>query len=357
MGQLSLSQARLFGAVYEAILYGINFILMLSMLCLFSQQKNATTVQRIRTGLSCVIFALCTVHLAAVLQGIQLAFFKWTSSDAFFNDRSQPMSLVQAAVYGVATILADGLLIHRLYIIYGYDWTVTILPSASLIATAVTWFLLLHAYRVSQPNTGLYASAIARLAPTTFILTFVTNVIITVMASARILRTMRSVRRLRSSSSSDACSFNGRFLAYTVESGILYPLSLLVTGILYFLKNNGLEVISGSNMQLLCMVPMLLSLQMRLNLSIYDTVRSLRSSAAVTATVDSALHFRRISHMSGLSAIDVDARPPEGDVELGLTPASDSPRSKKLLFPEWKRGTLTRDDSMIALPGSSKMAG
>lgn len=50
---------------------------------------------------------------AAVLQGIQLAFFKWTSSDAFFNDRSQPMSLVQAAVYGVATILADGLLVSN----------------------------------------------------------------------------------------------------------------------------------------------------------------------------------------------------------------------------------------------------
>jgi hypothetical protein len=44
-------------------------------------------------------------------------------------------------------------------------------------------------------------------------------------------------------------SFYKRFIAFTVESGLLYPLVLLITAVFFSLDNNGLEILSGSNTQ------------------------------------------------------------------------------------------------------------
>ncbi|KAH9950587.1 hypothetical protein B0H21DRAFT_500316 [Amylocystis lapponica] len=264
MGQLSLSQGRLFGACYEAMLYGINLVLLIIMMTLFARQKGVSRVQSIRAASICIIFAICTVHLAIVFRGLQIAFFESPSSDAFFNDRAQPVDLVQKASYSVATVLADGLLIHRLYVIFAGNWKAIILPCMSLLATSVTWFLLVNAYRHSPSGTTLYAHTIIRFAPTAFILSFFTNVLITVMILVRTVLTMRGVREFAATQ-----RFNRRFVAYTVESGLVYPLALLATGILFHIKNNGIEILSGSNIQLLCLVPLMLALQMRLNLSIY----------------------------------------------------------------------------------------
>lgn len=166
-------------------------------------------------------------------------------------------------------MVADGIMIHRVYIIFGNRWKVILVPCFSTVVTAAVWFVLVHICRMAPRNPDTYLSIVGRLAPAAYILSFATNIIITMQIIIRIVISMRLVRDLRPES---GC-FHRRCLAYTIESGVLYPLSLLATGILWFLKNDSLDILAGSNLQLLCMVPILLSLQMRLRLSIYDAAK------------------------------------------------------------------------------------
>ncbi|KAH9950586.1 hypothetical protein B0H21DRAFT_500229 [Amylocystis lapponica] len=228
------------------------------------------------------LFVLCTVHLGAVLGGLQIAFFESPSSDAFFSDRTQFHDVIQKVSYTLATVVSDGLMIHRLYIIFAGSWKAITLPCMSLLATSVVWCTLVNAWIHSPPGTTIYAHTVIRLEPTALSLSFFTNVVITVMIIVRIVRTMRSVREFAVTQ-----SVNWRFLAYTIESGLIYPLSLLALGVLFLVKSNGLEILSGSNIQLLCLVPLLLTLQTRLKLSIYDAAIYLYSHSGSTAALDS----------------------------------------------------------------------
>ncbi|KAL6308342.1 hypothetical protein BKA93DRAFT_561032 [Sparassis latifolia] len=370
MSQFTLSEGRLFGAFYETLLYGINIVLLLTLLCLFAQQKKPSKTQRVCTSLVFVIFLLCTIHLVSVLRSIDVAFFRRKSADQYFNNRRKITNVLQNAAYGVALILSDGLMvgyntsyssrvchqrvqIHRLYVIFHRSWAVIIAPGISLIATIVSWIGLIYSYRTSPTGSTLYSPLLAKFAPTAFILSFFTNVIITVMISVRLMLAIRSIRHLVPETE----SFNRRFLAYTVESGLLYPMSVFVTGVLYFMRDEALEILSGANMQrtfhairfsvpyneaftVLCMVPIMLSLQMRLNLSIYDAAKGLRRSShdSITA-VDGPLQFRPMSDV-GLASFGSTSQVLEGEAELTLAfplrgVGSAKDQEAKQLSPEW----------------------
>ncbi|KAF7330543.1 hypothetical protein MVEN_02494000 [Mycena venus] len=292
-GSLTLAQGRMFGALYESILYGINFILFIGLLYMFFQEKKNNTVAAASFGRR--YYRVFTLHYA-------------------FGRRNEgiPVDLVQKGVYAAATFFADGLLIFRAYIIFGGKWPVLIVPIMSLLATVGLWAALIHAYTQQAPGTTLFPHKIAQLALASFAMSFVTNVMITIMICIRIWLALR-----RFKDTGISTSFYKRFMAFTVESGLLYPLVLLITAVFFALDNNGLEILSGSNTQVLGIVPIMLSLQLRLNLSAYDN--------ATAGTKIGTLEFNSDIPGSGgqSSAYDVelDGARPKGKA-IKLNPGS-----------------------------------
>ncbi|KAJ7931508.1 hypothetical protein B0H13DRAFT_1958523 [Mycena leptocephala] len=319
---LTLSQGRMFGALYESILYGINFILFLGLLYMFFQEKKTTTSQRIRLAAVCAVFSLCTAHLAAVMRGLYIAFFITDlPPDTFYLDHTQPVDLVQKAVYAAATFFADGLLIHRAYIIFGKKWPVLVFPCMSLVATVGLWIALIIAYHQQAPGTTLFPHHIAQLAVSSFAMSFITNVIITIMICVRIWLALRRFKETGIST-----SFYYRFMAFSIESGLLYPLVLLISAIFFALDNNGLEILSGSNTQVLGIVPILLTLQLRLNLSAYDN--------ATAGTRNGTLQFNSDVPVGPSSAYDVelDGRPSAKAVKLNASSTDHGTLGDSLRF-------------------------
>ncbi|KAF7333479.1 hypothetical protein MVEN_02364100 [Mycena venus] len=312
MAELSLSQGRLFGALYEAILYGINFILFVFLLYLFFQEKKTTFSQRLRLVALCFLFCLCTAHLALGMRGLYVAFFiSDLPPDTFYLDHTQPLDLIGKGVYAAATVVADGLLIFRAYIIFSGRWQAVILPCMSLAATLGSWIALIHAYSRQARGTTLFPHHIAQLAVLSFAMSFITNVIITIMICVRIWLAMR-----RFKSTGISTSFYKQFLAFTVESGLIYPVVLIITGIFFALDNNGLEIVSGSNTQVLGIVPILLSLQLRFNLSAYDTTRSTRNVTVPVFNSDTDTHEG--------TELDGMARPPRKAIHLNPDSSQDT---------------------------------
>ncbi|KAK6981769.1 hypothetical protein R3P38DRAFT_3113419 [Favolaschia claudopus] len=274
MSPLTLAQGRLFGVLYEAILFGINFILFVSLLYLFFQDKRKSLSQRLRLIAICFLFSLCAAHLAIGMRGLYIAFFvEDLPPDTYYLDHTQPLDLIGKAVYAAATVVADSLLIYRAYTIFNGKWLVIVVPC----------LLLIRAYSQQAHGTTLFTHSIARLAIISFVMSFITNVIITIMIFLRIWLAMR---RLKTTGIST--SFYSQFLAFTVESGLVYPVALIIEGVFFALKNNGLEIVSGSNTQVLGIVPILLALQLRFNLSAYDSTAGTRNISTTLPTFGSS---------------------------------------------------------------------
>ncbi|KAF7340840.1 hypothetical protein MSAN_02113400 [Mycena sanguinolenta] len=263
MSRLTLSQGHLFGALYEAILFGINFILFLFLVYLFMQEKKTTRSQRVSGSHLCPVFFL---RRTFVMRALYVAFFvSDVSPDIYYLDHTQTLDLVEKAFYAAATVVSDGLLILRAYVIFEGKWPAVIFPSLSLAVTFGTWIALIFAYSQQTPGTILFPHNVAVLAVLSFVMSFVTNVVITVMICVRIWIVMRRFRDTGIST-----SFYKQFITFTVESGLIYPVVLVVTGVFFLTNNNALEILSGSNTQVLGIVPILLTLQLRFNLSVYE---------------------------------------------------------------------------------------
>ncbi|KAK7032675.1 hypothetical protein R3P38DRAFT_2699987 [Favolaschia claudopus] len=284
MASLTLSQGRLFGVLYEAILFGINFILFVSLLYLFFQDKRKSLSQRLRLIAICFLFSLCAAHLAIGMRGLYIAFFvEDLPPDTYYLDHTQPLDLIGKAVYAAATVVADSLLIYRAYTIFNGKWLVIVVPCLSVAATLAAWIASIRAYSQQAHGTTLFTHSIARLAIISFVMSFITNVIITIMIFLRIWLAMRRFRTTGIST-----SFYSQFLAFTVESGLIYPVALIIEGVFFALKNNGLEIVSGSNTQVLGIVPILLALQLRFNLSAYDSTAGTRNISTTLPTFRSS---------------------------------------------------------------------
>ncbi|KAF7316845.1 hypothetical protein HMN09_00417800 [Mycena chlorophos] len=309
MGSLTLAQGRMFGALYESMLFGINLILfgIVVYLQLFTKGQKITTTQQLRLAAVVIVFLMCAAHLAAVYRGLYLAFFvSSVSPNVFFLDHTQPVDLTQKAVYAVATLFADGLLINRAFVIFSGKWIVIIFPLMSLVSTIALWIVLIRAYHNSAPGTILFPDPVNHLAVAAFAMSFITNLIITIMIAVRIFLAMRRSRAIGLST-----SFYRRFLAYSIESGLLYPVVLLITAGFFATGNNGLEILSGSNTQVLGIVPLLLSLQLRMNLSAYDNATAAPISGINTGQSRSATRTLQFASDRRTAETDLDV------VEMG----------------------------------------
>ncbi|RXW17397.1 hypothetical protein EST38_g8450 [Candolleomyces aberdarensis] len=116
---------------------------------------------------------------------------------------------VSLAVTGCVILIADALLIYRLYMIYIEHWWVTILPILTSVAAVVLFFI------------GNYVEGSGALGPAATALTVTTNVVITGLISFRLLRARRSLSKLLPSA--DMHLYTG-VVAILIESAL--PLSL-----------------------------------------------------------------------------------------------------------------------------------
>ncbi|KAF7303615.1 hypothetical protein MIND_00590800 [Mycena indigotica] len=318
---LSLAQGRLFGALFESMLFGINFILFLALGYLTfrregpGQRRVVSPQHAAGFGVVTAVFVLCAAHLAAVMRQLYVAFFvSDLPPDVFYLDHTQPTDLIQKSVYAAATALADGILIYRAYIIFDQRWPAILAPTLTLCATVGLWAALIREYRVSPPGTILFPPPVKRLVVLSYTMSFITNTIITTMITVRLWLV---IRRFRNMQHQKFASHMKLFLAPFVESGVIYPLALLINAIFLATKNNGLEILSGSTTQILGIVPLMLTLQLRLNLSTYEDETTATRRTSTTANVDvvrSSVHFR---HGGQPETVSLDMSDLDSDTRAG----------------------------------------
>lgn len=278
--------AKLWGTVFEAILYGLYIACYGVCVAAFSSRSIPRTTQnKVILAIITVMFCICTAHLACSMRMLGEGLFNshLASPDAYFNNRALPLNLATKSINAVVMLLGDGLMVYRLWVIYQRNIFIILLPITTMLGSGVILFLLVWEFSKLAPGQTAFAHTIKISAPSAFVLPLATNIIITTLILYRILDARREVRKVIPDFDDE---FYRTVIANIVESCIAYPVALFVSLVLYLCDSNGQDVLTGPLTQIVSIVATLLWVHVGVGSSRYD-----RATGSRPATSDRSTHL------------------------------------------------------------------
>ncbi|KAJ7728881.1 hypothetical protein B0H16DRAFT_1734441 [Mycena metata] len=189
---LSLIAANLATLALATLFYGIYLVLFFISIYLLLQRYNAThTSHKSRKNNSMFrsivfisaicLFIVVTAHWATVVYRAFVAFVvlrNETDSDIFLNDHNQITETMQNTLLGVAILIGDSLIIHRLWVVWTPNKLVIVVPAVSLLALSVCTFV---STKITSQSSDVFGNPLLK---SSVLLTLITNVYCTGKSSS-----------------------------------------------------------------------------------------------------------------------------------------------------------------------------
>ncbi|KAK7047613.1 hypothetical protein VNI00_006381 [Paramarasmius palmivorus] len=287
---IPLDKAEFVGLWVESILYGMNIILFsicIWVLVYYKKRSTGLNVPLLVTAIS--LFTLCTIRIGIDLGRGIVAFFTFRSNPkgplAFYEDIGHWTRIFREALYVTNSLVADSLVIYRLYVVWGHNWKITVGPILLLLASSIAGYVAV--WEISRVDSGdsIFAKQVADGATTLFALSFGTNVIVTSLIAGRIWyiarRTSLNLGRQHGVKYS-------RAMVVIIESGALYSVSLFMLLVLFATDNDAQIILFNSVSQIVGIAPTLIIVRVGLGLTAQDNFATVATSKLQHQLTDSA---------------------------------------------------------------------
>ncbi|KAJ3002432.1 hypothetical protein NUW54_g5851 [Trametes sanguinea] len=212
----------------------------------FSAAENSSTksklvsifVQSVLYGIYVTLFFTTTdallqrptMHVATNFSRIILAFVVHADSPggpaAFFNELSNFTQMFGSTLYVLQTLLGDGMVLYRCYLVWERKWIVIAIPCLLLLGSTVTGIGILYSFDKVVPQASIFVVQLNHWITAFFSMTFVTNFICTALVAFRVWAKNRSTLSLKHHKLRPV-------MVLIVESSACYSATLLALLILY----------------------------------------------------------------------------------------------------------------------------
>ncbi|EJU05192.1 hypothetical protein DACRYDRAFT_13295 [Dacryopinax primogenitus] len=241
MADIGLDTATIVALWCEALLFGV-FLVLFAVSVYILWPLSLRTTGRVNGPLlatSVSLFLLLASHAAVCLRRVLQAFVDNEPTPGaleFLSDTRQWTEPVTDLIYGLVTLLGDGILIYRCYVVWARKgWT--IIPSVILwIGTVVTCIRSVVMQFELQGGEGIFASQLNGWIEAFFACTMATNGLTTALIVLRIWRSNIDVRKFGHSNL-------GPVIAIVLESGALYSITVFILLMLYVAQTNAQYIV------------------------------------------------------------------------------------------------------------------
>ncbi|EKM58165.1 uncharacterized protein PHACADRAFT_252258 [Phanerochaete carnosa HHB-10118-sp] len=245
----------LLGFACEAVLFGINLVVFGLALNVLLPRFRRHGSNQVILALSIMLFLSCVVHFALEFSHFHTT-LRTTGVDGFANETN--VYFVADLFISITDFFGDLILIYRLWLIWGGNYLVTILPLLTSIAGLICAAEVGHL--VNGTHNATPSPSIVPLGLASFSLPFCTNVMVTLLIVGRIWYMSRGMRAYK-------LTGTRRVMAIMLESGMLYFLVQLVFLTLYGMNNDGEQVIIPMAVQVYGIASFLIVIQAGLGLT------------------------------------------------------------------------------------------
>ncbi|KAI0246615.1 hypothetical protein BJV78DRAFT_1134832 [Lactifluus subvellereus] len=258
---ISLENAELVSLALTTFLYGLFFALFLITIVVMSY-KVTEDIRRQRTRIlpaSLMMLLVATTHLIIIwiraMQGFVVQ--KRGSTQAFYEDISDPTSIIKLTCMCLQTVLGDLVIIWRLYVVY--DKNIIAIVPAILLVASYSAVAIVTISLIARAHTGTDIFHVATSWITAyFSLTMSTNVICSGAIAWRIFFVGKPLGRSTSL---------WPIIFVIIESSALYALGVIAALVSFLSNTNGQYAAVDATVPLVGIVFSLIVLQIRFHIS------------------------------------------------------------------------------------------
>jgi len=296
---IALDTASLIALCVESILFGLLAALVAVTIHLLFAKRRVRPLQKPIVVVAVSMLLLAFIHLTIDMQRILRAF---TGGDkdavTYLNDLEKSTYVVKNAVHVMQTLLGDGFVIYRVYIVWNYKRWIVGPPLVLLVASCVTGIYTIVSEARLAPSAPVFA--LKNWVSTFFSITLFTNFSCTALIAYKIWSTTRQTGQLLSTSGVHSRSTFSA-LMIVVESGAIYSISL-VTLLATFLSGSWSQYIAlDAVVQIIGIVFTLIIVRIGLGLSSEKALTTQHTSQASNVQ----LSVRSRGQTSRVKAVEV----------------------------------------------------
>ncbi|KAG1848098.1 hypothetical protein DFJ58DRAFT_476131 [Suillus subalutaceus] len=234
---IPLDTGALISAVLEGILYGFSVLMFMGTIWSLTSKRQVQDINRCPiVVVATLLLLLSTAHMVATIIRLEDGFVKYRDTYpggpvAFFADVSQGLYVIKHALYVLQTLLADGVVVYRCYVVW-QSVRVIILPSMLWCGVAVTG--VYGVWNGSQYD-SVFVPELMTWILGFFISTIAANALSSGLMAYRIWAIEHSITTVRASTQGTMMPI-ARVL---IDAAVLYSVALLITLICFICSNNG----------------------------------------------------------------------------------------------------------------------
>ncbi|KAJ8516293.1 hypothetical protein ONZ45_g6388 [Pleurotus djamor] len=155
---------------------------------------------------------------------------------AYYATLSEAKNVAKSVLYVFQCLLADSIMVFRVYHVWGRNWKITLFPLLTTVGLLITCAGICYQIAVSKPGVDPFSPECGRWVLGCFTLTLVTNIYSTSLIAYKLWSTTRPLQKLQ------ICSHSRpqitRILYIVVESAFIYSAFTLATFVSYLVRSN-----------------------------------------------------------------------------------------------------------------------
>lgn len=252
--------------VLEGVLYGFSVLLFIGTLWSLTHKRHMQDINLLILIVAVLLFILSTAHMVVNIIRAEDGLVKdrnmYTDGPSgYFADVSQKSYVIKHSFYVMQTLLADGVVIYRCYVVWQSVWIV-VLPIMLWCSVAATGTIALYSVSQDNTNSGIFVKALAQWVAAFFALTIATNLLSSGLLAYRIWIIQRGVTGVRTTTARGTVMPIVRVL---IDAAILYSAALFTALILFVAKNNAQDAVVDLAMPIMSIAFYMVLIRIALN--------------------------------------------------------------------------------------------
>ncbi|KAG1730443.1 hypothetical protein EDB19DRAFT_1856249 [Suillus lakei] len=303
--------AAILSASLEGILYGFSILMFIGTIWALTYNHRMQDVNRPITIVATLLLILSTVHIVVNIIRVQDGLVKYRDTFpggpvAFFGDVTQRTYVIKHALYILQTLLADGVVIYRCYVVWQRVWVI-ILPSMLWCSVAVTGVSAVYSFsQVSRNPTDIFTTVVADWITAFIVSTLATNLLSSGLLAYRIWMIERSVSTVRTTKGSLV-----PIVRVLVDAAVLYSVALFTRLICFIYNNNGQEVLADMVMPIISIAFYMVLVRIAVNektrsypLIVPREANAEQGNSQQYPMTPMSIHISQFTHNDGTSACE-----------------------------------------------------
>ncbi|KIK48571.1 hypothetical protein CY34DRAFT_8156 [Suillus luteus UH-Slu-Lm8-n1] len=276
MGDLPADASALMSAVLESILYGFSLLMFIGTVWALSYKRRMRDINRPIAVVAILLLLASTVHMVVTIIRIENGLVKYRDTwpngpAAFFADVTEKTYLINHALYIFQTVLADGVMIHRCYVLW-QSTRVIILPSLLWCSNIVTGIRAVYGNSQATANPdNVFAVDVEKWIIAFIFSTLATNLSCSGLLVYRVWMIERRVAKLRASK-----SHLMPIVRVLVDAAALYSVMLFGFLICFLTASNGESVLSDMALPIISITFYMVLIRITINCRYYISTASTR---------------------------------------------------------------------------------